>query len=127
MAEGRLRFRRLRRARLPGRAALSAAPRLPSAVLDVDQDALGKQAGIVRHTRDEFILAKPMEDGSLAVGLFNLGEKPKQMAVTWRELGIDGRRTARDIWRQKGAGRFAGEYTVAVNRHGVSLVRFSKQ
>ncbi len=34
-------------------------------VIDVDQDPLGKQARIVRKTPDEYILAKPMEDGSL--------------------------------------------------------------
>ena len=35
-------------------------------VIDVDQDTLGTQARIVRRTADEFVLAKPLEDGSLA-------------------------------------------------------------
>ncbi|MBL8234212.1 MAG: putative Ig domain-containing protein, partial [Bryobacterales bacterium] len=41
-------------------------------VIDVNQDVLGKQARIVRKTAEELVLAKPLEDGSLAVGLFNL-------------------------------------------------------
>ncbi|MBL8234286.1 MAG: putative Ig domain-containing protein, partial [Bryobacterales bacterium] len=41
-------------------------------VIDVNQDVLGKQARVVRKTAEELVLAKPLEDGSLAVGLFNL-------------------------------------------------------
>jgi len=96
-------------------------------VIDVDQDALGKQGRIIRHTADEFVLAKPMADGSLAVGLFNLGENTKNMAATWGELAIDGKRKVRDLWRQKDTGVSDGEYRAAVNRHGVALVRLSRR
>jgi hypothetical protein len=41
-------------------------------VIDVNQDLLGQQARIVRKTAEEFILAKPLQDGNVAVGLFNL-------------------------------------------------------
>lgn len=96
-------------------------------VIAVDQDALGKQARIVRKTGDEFILAKPMEDGSLAVGLFNLSESARQVRVSWKELELAGRRSVRDLWRQKDLGSAEGDYTAQVNRHGVALVRFSSR
>jgi alpha-galactosidase len=96
-------------------------------VIEVDQDALGRQARIVRKTGDEFILAKPMEDGSLALGLFNLSEKPRHVSVTWKELGIQGQRRVRDLWRQKNLGLAGERYTAEVNRHGVALVRLSNQ
>jgi alpha-galactosidase len=92
-------------------------------VIDVDQDALGKQARTVRRTEDELILAKPMADGSLAVGLFNLADGESEVRVSWQDLGIDGRRRARDVWRQKDAGAVAGAYQAVVPRHGVTLVR----
>jgi len=44
-------------------------------VIGVDQDPLGWQARVIRHNDSEFVLAKPLEDGSVAVGLFNLGER----------------------------------------------------
>jgi alpha-galactosidase len=94
-------------------------------VIAVDQDALGKQARIVRQTGDEFILAKPLEDGSLAVGLFNLSEPARQMRVSWKELELAGRRSVRDLWRQKDLGSAEGDYATQVTRHGVALVRFS--
>jgi alpha-galactosidase len=95
-------------------------------VIEVDQDSLGKQARIVRHTEDEFILAKPMADGSLAVGLFNLADAAREVSVTWQRLGIEGRRRVRDIWRQQDAGTVTAEYKSVVPPHGVALVRLSR-
>jgi alpha-galactosidase len=95
-------------------------------VIDVDQDPLGKQAAIVRHTDEELVLAKPLHDGSLALGLFNLGEAERDVAATWAELGLKGPRTARDLWRQKDIGRREGKYSAAVGRHGVALVRLAR-
>jgi alpha-galactosidase len=99
-----------------------------SEVIDVDQDALGKQGRVIRQTADEFVLAKPLEDGSLAVGLFNLAENRKAVSVTWQELGLEGRYRVRDLWRQKDSGNNAtGQYSADVARHGVALVRLIRQ
>jgi alpha-galactosidase len=97
-----------------------------SEVIDVDQDPLGKQARIVRQSEEELVLAKPMEDGSVAVGLFNLGETEKPVGVKWEELGVKGRQRVRDVWRQKDLGAFAERYEVPVARHGVRLVRVAR-
>ena len=94
-----------------------------SEVIEIDQDAAAKQSRIVRHTENEFILAKNLEDGSVAVGLFNLGENRKEVAATWKDLGLRGSYRVRDLWRQKDVGRADGRYAAVVNRHGVSLVR----
>ena len=92
-------------------------------VIAVDQDPLGRQARIVRRTDEEFVLAKPMEDGSVAVGLFNLSEGPRQIAVTMRDIGAGGRQRVRDLWRWKDVGVFTDTYSASVGRHGVMLVR----
>lgn len=93
-------------------------------VIAIDQDPLGVQARIVRHNGDEFVLAKPLEDGSLAVGLFNLSSTPRTISATFGELGIDGPRRARDLWRQRDSGPALGaQYGAEVQPHGVSLVR----
>ena len=94
-----------------------------SEVIDVDQDPLGKQGRIVRHTDSEFVIAKALDDGSLAVGLFNIGEKAAQLSVTWAELGLTGTRQVRDVWRQKDIGPSSDKLTGTVSRHGVTLVR----
>jgi len=96
-------------------------------VIGINQDTLGKQARIVRQSEEELVLARPLEDGSLALGLFNLGESPKTMSATWQELERSGPQKARDPWRQKDAGSFTGQFSAAVPRHGVILVRLSAQ
>ena len=69
------------------------------------------------------MLAKPMEDGSIAVGLFNLSETRRPITVTAAELGTSGRQRVRDLWRWKDLGTIADDYTASVARHGVMLVR----
>jgi alpha-galactosidase len=92
-------------------------------VIDVDQDPLGKQARIVRQSEEELVLVKPLEDGSVAVGLFNLSEAERPLAVSAADLGLKGRFRARDLWRQKDVDGRAATYTAKVPRHGVSFVR----
>jgi alpha-galactosidase len=92
-------------------------------VIAIDQDALGRQARIVRRTDDEFVLVKPMEDGSIAVGLFNLSETRRQITVSAADLGVAGRQRVRDVWRWKDLGTIADDYSASVARHGVMLVR----
>lgn len=96
-------------------------------VIAVDQDPLGRQAKILRHTPDEFVLVKQLEDGSEAVGLFNLASQPRNISVTWTELGIRGKRTARDLWRQRNIGSFDKAFAAEVPRHGVALVRLLRE
>jgi len=92
-------------------------------VIDVDQDPLGKQGRVIRRTAGEFVIAKPLEDGSLALGLFNLGGDRAEISATWQELGLKSPQRVRDLWRRSDAGSADGRYNSAVARHGVTLVR----
>lgn len=94
-------------------------------VIDLDQDPLGRQARIVRKTSNEFILAKPLDDGSLAVGLFNLTNATRTIDAGWADLQLKGRQVARDVWRHRNMGAKLGHYSATVGPHGVSLVRLS--
>jgi alpha-galactosidase len=92
-------------------------------VIDVDQDPLGKQAKTLRQTADEVVLVKELEDGSKAIGLFNLRAEPATLAVSWAELGISGKQHVRDLWRQKDLGKFKDAFKAKVPPHGVVMVR----
>jgi alpha-galactosidase len=94
-------------------------------VIDVSQDALGKQAGRVSVSGDLEIWAKELEDGSKAVGLFNRGEKKTEITADLKMLGFTGRCTIRDLWRQKDLGTFDAQYKTPVPPHGVVLVKVS--
>ena len=92
-------------------------------VIGVDQDALGRQARIVRKTANEFVLLKDLEDGSKALGLFNLAEKPATIGVDWADLGLSGKMHVRDLWRQAELPAADGRFEAKLPRHGVALVR----
>ena len=92
-------------------------------VLEVNQDPLGKQARRVAQTDNLEVWAKEMENGSLAVGLFNRGEVESKVAANWSDLRLTGKQIVRDLWRQKDLGEFDAQFATNVARHGAVLVR----
>jgi alpha-galactosidase len=118
-------------------------------VLAVDQDELGKSASPVYVSDDKVTLtgrrpyarrgvmntvtlprlqvwAKPMSDGSYAVGLFNLGDSDSPVTLQFSVIKLDGELKVRDLWRQKDLGKFTGSFTATVPSHGVVLVKIKK-
>jgi hypothetical protein len=69
------------------------------------------------------VYAKPLEDGTIAVGLFNVGPRAEKVTAAWADLGLSGRRVVRDLWRQQDLGTFDGEFSPMVPPHGVVLVK----
>ena len=98
-------------------------------VLAVDQDALGKGALCVINHDDLRIYEKALADGSRAVGFFNLGAKPKEMAFNeFAPLGLTGNQTVRDLWRQKNVATLdtaKASLPLTIPAHGVVLYKFT--
>jgi alpha-galactosidase len=110
-------------------------------LLALDQDPLGRMAVTVLGDGDRQVLAKPLEDGSIAVGLFNRGSAPQKITVPWGMLILNGppvlqdlwqyadvskrprdrRCLVRDLWRQQDIGVFTKQFTATVPAHGVVL------
>jgi alpha-galactosidase len=63
------------------------------------------------------------ERGTLAVGLFNRGLAPATVTVGWSDLGIIGSQPVRDLWMRKDLGRYTGNYSATVPRHGVVFLK----
>ncbi len=99
-------------------------------VLDINQDPLGKQATQISNDGDKVVYAKTLEDGSIAIGLFNRGSRETTVAVSWGPWGTlpssdSDARLVRDVWRQKDLGVSKGKFETKVPPHGVVLVRLS--
>lgn len=93
-------------------------------VLEVNQDALGRQAICVATTEKTKVYAKDMEDGSKAVGLFNISDDQRLVVtVRWADLNLQGPHRVRDLWRQKDLGSFEGQFSMEIAPHGAELVR----
>ena len=107
-------------------------------VLAVNQDRLGKAATRVREERTRRLIAgdrlrnfriqaRPLADGSLAVGVFNHAEEDDQIAVTAQDLGLTGRFAARNLWEQRDLGKFDGRLEITVPGHGAQLLKLQAQ
>jgi hypothetical protein len=94
-------------------------------LIEINQDPLGKQARLVFNTDNAQVWAKQLNDGSTAIGLFNLSDNYKEIGVPVKELGWRTREFAlRDCWRQKDLGKHA-DYKTLVPPHGVVVLKMN--
>lgn len=100
----------------------------------VNQDPLGCQARrigkvLTEHERHE-AWAKPLADGSVAVGLFNLSNTlTRTVSVSWESLGIDPRKSClvRDMWEHSDMGLFTEYYCKLIPPHEMAFLRLVPQ
>jgi alpha-galactosidase len=95
-------------------------------VLEINQDPLGQQARQIAVKKGE-VLVKNLEDGSLAVGLFNTLSTTEKISINWQQIGLKGKLIVRDLWRQKDLGVFTDGFSSEVPPHGVVLVKIKKK
>ncbi len=94
-------------------------------VIAVDQDVLGKQASPVR-AGDLETWVKPLADGSVAVGVVNMGASELSANVKASDLGLATQvKSARDLWKHASVAFDDGVYTAKIPSHGVLMLRVS--
>ena len=107
-------------------------------VLAVNQDRLGKVATRVREERTQRLIAgdrlrnfrihaRPLADGSLAVGVFNLAGQDDRIDVTAQDLGLAGGFIARNLWERCDLGRFDRRLEIPVPAHGAQMLKILPQ
>jgi len=94
-------------------------------IIGVNQDILGRQGVIVTQTEDYFVITKPLAEGSIAAGVFNTSVVEQSVRVSWKELGLKGRQSVRDLWRQQDLGAHKNSIDVKLPLHGVVMLRLS--
>ena len=67
----------------------------------IDQDILGKQADRALKDGDIEVWSRPLADGAIAIGIFNVGEKDQQVDINALISAKEQAKTIRDLWRQK--------------------------
>jgi len=94
-------------------------------VIAIDQDALGKQASPVK-SGDLETWIKPLADGSVAVGVVNLGASTAQATVKAADLGLPATVSqARDLWAHQDVRFAGGAYAASIPSHGTLLLKVS--
>lgn len=95
-------------------------------VLEVNQDALGKTASRRSHDGRTEVWARPLWDGTIAVGLFNRGQHAAKVTAVWADLGLKGSQPVRDLWQQKDLGAFTDSFSATVPQHGAVLLKIGR-
>ncbi len=106
-------------------------------IIEINQDPLGKSARLLSEEEGVQIWAKPLEDGSYAVGLFNVAdfgktpetyfrwgdEKSKAFTFDFNKINLKGKYQLRDVWQQKDLGSFNNSFKTDIRHHGVLMLR----
>lgn len=95
-------------------------------VLAIDQDALGKAAARKSQEGTSEVWARPLSDGTVAVGLFNRDLEPAKVTARWADLGLTGRQPVRDLWQKKNLSNATETFSATVPPHGAMLLKIGK-
>jgi alpha-galactosidase len=91
-------------------------------VIEIDQDPLCVQGTHMSGSTD--VVAKPMSDGSVAVGFFNVNASgPLSVSVNMNRIGLSGRCRIRDVWRQQDVDTVDASFSRSVPALSVFLFR----
>jgi alpha-galactosidase len=93
-------------------------------VIAIDQDPLGVQGSVLRRDNGHWVIVKPLQDGDIAVTLFNQSEATATFGATAAELGLPQRPaySVRDLWEHR-TFESAGTISASVPAHGTVMYR----
>jgi alpha-galactosidase len=98
-------------------------------IIDINQDAEARSCyKLPVYANDEaFILAKPLSDGSIALGFFNLGDRAGKVSLTFWDLGLSAVNGYSlefyDCINHMTVGAFKEIYTTDIEAHGCCVYR----
>ena len=95
-------------------------------VIAIDQDTLGIQGHRIKQEGPVEVWAKPLQDRSTAVGLFNRGWGAMSVTLEFRDVGLGDSASVRDVWARKDLGSFREKYTAVVPQHGVVMIQVKR-
>ncbi|SFK62802.1 glycoside hydrolase family 27 protein [Streptomyces pini] len=94
-------------------------------LLAVNQDSLGAGGRRVRDDGATEVFAKPLSDGSVAVGLLNRGGSSTTITTTAAQVGLSGGPfTLTDLWTGTTSST-SGRISASIPAHGVAVFRMS--
>lgn len=96
-------------------------------VIAIDQDELGLSPAKIYGDKTYATYVKCLHDGTVAIAMFNLSDKPKKLGFIPLSLGLTEDQTIRDLWHQQDIAKvpFRERWETTVNPHGVSFLKLS--
>jgi alpha-galactosidase len=91
-------------------------------VIAIDQDPDAKPVKKISEQGSTLVVARPLKDNTVAVGLFNRGDTATTIAIHWADLGLQGTLKVRDLWAHQDLGAIADQFSATVPSHGVLMI-----
>jgi alpha-galactosidase len=95
-------------------------------IIAIDQDKLGQQGRRVSKEGGAEIWVRPLENGDMALALFNRSEAMVSVRALWEILGLKGKHKIRDLWTHSDMGSFRDTFSSQVAVHGVIMLRVAR-
>lgn len=94
-------------------------------LIALDQDSLGRQAGVVSTDGSTDVLARPLAGGDRAVAVLNRGSSARTISTALSTVGLPGCTvTARDLWTGT-TSTVSSSLTATVPAHGTAVWRLT--
>ena len=87
----------------------------------VNQDILGQQADRISKEGDIEVWSRPLADGTIALGIFNIGDKEQTVDMQTLIPAKEPLKTIRDLWRQKDLS--TSELNCTIPAHGCRYLK----
>ena len=87
----------------------------------VNQDILGQQADRISKEGDIEVWSRPLADGTIALGIFNIGDKEQTVDMRTLIPTKEPLKTIRDLWRQKDLS--TSELNCTIPAHGCRYLK----
>lgn len=91
-------------------------------IIAIDQDPLGKAAERVVNEAGHQVFVRPLANGSHAVAILNSGDKAQRLSVSFKQLGLTGKYTVRDVWQHRDIARGATKWGGKVQAHETKVL-----
>jgi alpha-galactosidase len=96
-------------------------------IIAIDQDKAGRQGDRVRAEGPLELWGRPLADGSMVIGLFNVYSRPQTVEFDFNEFGFAGKVRVRDIWAARDMGELSGKQSLRIPGHDVILLRVTHE
>jgi alpha-galactosidase len=98
-------------------------------IIAINQDVLGKQGFKVKDYGNFEIWQKPLENGDIAICLFNREIKNNKYQVNWKQMNIkdfSGEYAVKNLWNNKTTGTTSTNFLIEVPARDVVVFRLTK-
>jgi alpha-galactosidase len=94
-------------------------------VIAINQDTAVKHPKRNPLANNTEVWTRELSDGSAAVALFNRGDSPQTVHISWKDLDLNAPTSARDLWKHADVKLNGDTYAPTVPKHGVVLLKIA--